>query len=398
LDFICVKEDPRELTNFNLSVGMTDLFMKALKARKPFSLINPRTRRQIRKVSSLVLFDLIVKQAWKTGDPGLLFLDRINSDHPTPQLGPIETTNPCGEQPLLPYEACTLGSINLARMVSTIFGTAQIDFSKLKKTVRGAVHFLDNVIDVNRYPLSQIEKISKGNRKIGVGVMGFADLLIQLGIPYDSEKALKVASQIMSYVKEKAQEKSIQLAKERGVFPNFKGSRLEKLGVPKIRNATTTTVAPTGSLSLIAGCSSGIEPLYGVSYTRLALDDTFLYEVNPLFVAMAKRHGFHSQTLMKKISKEGTVQGVREVPPEIQSLFVTAHEIKPEFHVRVQAAFQKFTENAVSKTINFPEKATPKDVAGAFLLAYEEGCKGITVYRSGSRERQVLSCRNVQYC
>jgi len=398
LNFIRVKEDPRELTNFNLSVGVTDGFMKALKEHKTLFLINPRTRRRVRRESASVIFNLIVKQAWKTGDPGLLFLDRINADHPTPQLGPIEATNPCGEQPLLPFEACTLGSINLARMVSQKNGMVRIHYPKLEKTVQWAVQFLDNVIDVNRYPLPQIEKMSKGNRKIGVGVMGFADLLIQMGIPYDSEEALKMAADIMSFVKEKAQEKSVQLAKERGIFPNFKGSRLEKLGLPKMRNATTTTVAPTGTLSLIAGCSSGIEPLYGVSYTRLAMDNTFLYEVNPFFVKLANRHGFYSKTLMKKIAEKGTVKGIREIPFEIQSLFVTAHEIKPEFHVRVQASFQRFTENAVSKTINFPQKATPKEVNEAFLLAYEEGCKGITIYRSGSRERQILSCRNAQYC
>ncbi len=257
---------------------------------------------------------------------------------------------------------------------------------------------MDNVIDVNRYPLPQIEEISRGNRKVGVGIMGLADLFIQLAIPYDSEDALKVAAQLMSFVRDKAQEKSIQLAKERGSFPNFKWSRLEKWGGAKMRNATTTTVAPTGTLSLIAGCSSGIEPLYGVCYRRLAMEDTFLVETHPLFVEAAKRRGFYSQTLMKRVEARGGVKGIREVPSDIQTLFVTAHEVSPEFHVRIQAAIQRFTENAVSKTINFPRKATQKEVAGAFLLAYQEGCKGITVYRSGSRDRQILNCSNAQYC
>jgi ribonucleoside-diphosphate reductase alpha chain len=398
LDFIRVKEDPREFTNFNLSVGLTDAFMSVLKENRPFALVNPRTGHRVRRISPQVIFDQIVEQAWRVGDPGLLFLDRINADHPTPQLGEIEATNPCGEQPLLPYEACTLGSINLSRMLRRVAGGMAIDYEKLERVTRLAVHFLDNVIDVNRYPLPQIKEMSWGNRKIGLGVMGFADLLIRLGIPYDSEEALKVAERVMSYVREKAQDTSVSLARERGAFPNFQGSRLERSGQPRVRNATRTTVAPTGTLSLIAGCSSGIEPLYGVAYTRLAMDDTHLIEVNPTFVQMAKRRGFYSEAVMRKVTETGSVRGLREVPLEIQRLFVTAHEISPEFHVRIQAAFQRYTENAVSKTINFPQEATQKDVAKAFLLAYEESCKGITVYRSGSRERQVLSCSNAQYC
>lgn len=383
-DFISCKEDDKVLNNFNISIGITEEFMEAVKANGEFELINPRNGAVTRTISAREVFNLMVKMAWKNGEPGIVFLDRINRDNPTPELGEIESTNPCGEQPLLPYESCNLGSINLSKMVSN--GT--VDYEHLREIVYLAVHFLDNVIDKNNFPVPQMEEMTRGNRKIGLGIMGFADMLIRLGISYNSENALKVAEDVMKFISEEAAKASKELAKERGSFPNFGRSLYRE----EIRNATRTTIAPTGSLSIIADCSSGIEPLFAVSFVRKnILNDVELVDVNPTFEKMAKEQGFYTSELMAKIAICGSVQGMEEVPPDVQGIFVTAHDITPEWHVRMQAAFQKYTDNAVSKTVNFPHSATEEDVAHVFRLAYELGCKGVTVYRDGSRETQVLN-------
>jgi ribonucleoside-diphosphate reductase alpha chain len=306
----------------------------------------------------------------------------------------VESTNPCGEQPLLPYESCNLGSINLSRMVRADNGSAEIDYVKLADTVRLAVRFLDNVIDVNRFPLSQIEEMTRKTRKIGLGVMGFADLLIKLGVPYNSEKALETAQSVMKFISDEATKTSEELASERGVFPAFDGSLYDAPGRPRVRNATRTTIAPTGTLSIIAGCSSGIEPLFALSYTRTILDGTQLAEVNPLFEEVARKEGFHSEELMQDVARKGGVRDIAAVPEHVGSVFVTSHDITPEWHVRMQSAFQKYTDNAVSKTVNFPHDATVDDVARVYVLAYKEGCKGITIYRDRSRDVQVLTIDN----
>ncbi len=384
MDFISCKEDEKVLNNFNISIGITEEFMEAVKANGEFELINPRSSAVTRTISARDVFNLMMKMAWKNGEPGIVFLDRVNRNNPTPELGEIESTNPCGEQPLLPYESCNLGSINLSKMVYN--GT--VDYEHLREIVHLAVHFLDNVIDKNNFPVPQMEEMTKGNRKIGLGIMGFADMLIKLGISYNSENALKVAEDVMKFISTEAAEASKELAKERGSFPNFKRSLYRE----EIRNATRTTIAPTGSLSIIADCSSGIEPLFAVSFVRKnILNDVELVDVNPTFEKMAKERGFYTSELMEKIAKCGSVQELEEVPPDVQRIFVTAHDISPEWHVRMQAAFQKYTDNAVSKTVNFPHSATEEDVAHVFRLAYELGCKGVTVYRDGSRETQVLN-------
>ncbi|MEM3527478.1 MAG: vitamin B12-dependent ribonucleotide reductase, partial [Candidatus Bathyarchaeia archaeon] len=350
LEFIKAKDENNHLNNFNISVGLTEEFMRAVMKGTEYNLINPRTKESVRSLPARDVFKLIVHQAWKNGEPGIVFLDRLNRDNPTPRLGEIESTNPCGEQPLLPYESCNLGSINLSKMVRD----GDIDYDKLSKTVKSAVHFLDNVIDVNQYPLKEIEEMTKGNRKIGLGVMGFADMLIQLGIPYNSEKAVMMAEKVMSFISEEAVKASRELAAKRGAFPNFKGSIYDVAGEPPRRNATTTTIAPTGTLSIIAGCSSGIEPIFAISYIRNVMDNTELMEVHPLFEKIAYERGFYSEELMKRISEEGTVQNIPQIPEDVKRIFVTAHDITPEWHIRIQAAFQKYTDNAVSKTVNFP--------------------------------------------
>ncbi|MFH1484457.1 MAG: vitamin B12-dependent ribonucleotide reductase [Chloroflexota bacterium] len=391
VQFITSKEEGAALNNFNISVAVDEAFMEAAERGEDYDLVNPRTEASAGKLNAKEVFDKMVQMAWKNGEPGIVFLDRINRDNATPRLGAIESTNPCGEQPLLPYESCNLGSINLAHIVKRKEGKPAIDLAKLAKTIRVAVRFLDNVIDMNKFPIEQIEEKTKATRKIGLGVMGFADMLIQLGIPYDSQEALKVAEKVMKFIDEEATAASTELAKERGVFPAFEDSIYNAAGAPRVRNATRTTIAPTGTLSIIANCSSGIEPLFAVSYVRTVLEGTKMIEVNPYFEEAARKEGFYSEDLMKTLASHGSIRGMEEIPEHAQEVFVTAHDITPEWHVRMQAAFQRHTNNAVSKTVNFSHDATPEDVAGVYMLAYREGCKGITIYRDRSREQQVLA-------
>ncbi len=385
LEFITCKDNNSRLNNFNISVGLTEAFMTAVQQDRGYDLINPRTKTVTGSLKARDVFNRIVMQAWKNGEPGIIFLDRINAANPLPALGEIESTNPCGEQPLLPYESCNLGSINLAKMVSD----GRIDWQLLKETVWRAVHFLDNVIDVNRYPLKVIEETTKANRKIGLGVMGWADMLIQLRIPYNSEEAIKTAEKVMAYIQTEGRLASSALAEERGVFPNYDNSIF--YGEMPMRNATVTTIAPTGSLSIIAGCSSGIEPLFAVSFVRNVMEGTKMLEVNPYFEAEARSLGILTRDLLEDIAKKGSVSDIEELPEEMRRVYITAHDITPADHIRMQAAFQKYTDNAVSKTVNFPNQATIRDVEDAYILAYKLGCKGVTVYRDGSREEQVLS-------
>jgi ribonucleoside-diphosphate reductase alpha chain len=389
LEFIRIKRSEKELTNFNISVAVTDAFMEALKNDGEYDLINPRSKAVAGRLKANTVFDEIVASAWETGDPGLVFIDRINKYNPTPLIGQMESTNPCGEQPLLPYEACVLGSINLSKYVIVTEGTPKIDYHSLAGDIRSAVRFLDNAIDVNKYPLPSIEAMHKGNRKIGLGIMGWADMLILLGISYNSRKAFRLAGELMKFFRDAARKASIELAEKRGVFPNFKGSVYDAPGMPRVRNATTTTIAPTGTLSIIADCSSGIEPLFALSYKRLILD-TELYEVNKYFFTLAKERGFYSRQLEEKVIKKGSVKGMPEVPSDLKRLFKTAHEISPENHLEMQAAFQEFTDNAVSKTINMPRRSKKEDVAKTYLLAYEKGLKGITIFRYGSAKKGTL--------
>jgi len=385
LEFITSKQKPGFLSNFNISVAVTDDFMKILEEDGEYWLVNPRNKEKVRKLKAQNVWNLMVKSAWMSGDPGVIFIDEINRHNPTPAVGRIEATNPCGEQPLLPYESCNLGSINLSRMVED----GKINWEKLRETVRNAVHFLDNVIDANRYPLKEIEAITKANRKIGLGVMGFADMLIKLGIRYDSEEALELAEKLMKFIDEEAHKKSMEIGEERGSFPNFENS-VWKDKYKAMRNATVTTIAPTGSISIIAGCSSGIEPIFAISFIRNVLGGTRLFETNPLFEMTAKERGFYSAKLLEEIAKTGSVQKIDEVPEDVKKVFVTALDIKPEWHVKMQAAFQKYTDNAVSKTVNMPTEATVKDVRMVYELAWKLKCKGVTVFRYGSKPEQVL--------
>jgi len=398
LEFIWAKDNPQELVNFNISVAVTDKFMKAVKQDRSYPLINPRTKKTVRRLNAKEVFTQISEAAWKMGDPGIIFIDRINSANPTPKIGSIESTNPCGEQPLIPYESCNLGSVNLTKMLRKKGNKFSIDYARLSKTTEEAVRFLDNVIDVNHYPLPEIESITKANRKIGLGIMGFADTLILLGIPYNSEEAIKTAGDIMSFIQQVSKNASYKLAKERGAFPNFNDSIYYGSGSLPLRNATTTTIAPTGTLSIIAGCSSGIEPLYAVSFAREILDGLRLVEINPIFRKMASSVGIYNEELVSAVSRSESIQEIPSIPREIKELFVTTFDITPSWHVRMQAVFQKHVDNAVSKTINLPATATRKDVEDAFLTAYSLGCKGVTVFRNGSRPKQVLSCANVLYC
>ena len=388
MDFIMVKRDQRILTNFNISVGLTEAFMEAVETGDEYDIVNPRSGQTVKKMPARKVFEHIVEMAWTNGEPGIVFLDRLNRDNPTPHIGEIEATNPCGEQPLLPYESCNLGSINLAKMIAADGG---VDWDRLKKTVRLAARFLDNVIEVNNYPIPQIGEMTRSNRKVGLGVMGWADMLILLGIPYDSQEAAALGEKVMKFTTDEARQVSLELGAERGAFPNFKGSIFDKKGAKPLRNATSTTIAPTGTISIIANASSGIEPLFAVSYVRQVLDNDILVEVHPLFEQIAKERGFYSPELMKRIAEHGTVRDIEEVPADLRRVFVTAHDITPEDHIRMQAAFQKHTDNAVSKTVNFHHDATREDVATVYRLAYRQGCKGVTIYRDGSRDQQVLS-------
>ncbi len=397
VSFIKAKEDPRELVNFNISVAVTDLFMDAVEKGGDYELVNPRTGKASGKMNAKEVFAMIVEAAWKSGEPGVLFIDRINRANPTPHVGEFEATNPCGEQPLLGYEPCNLGSINLSRFVLRGPGRS-IDSVALEKTVRLGVRFLDNVIDMSRYPVESIDRLAKGNRKIGLGVMGFADLLVRLRIRYGSPESLETAEDLMGLISRTAWDESRKLAEQRGPFPNIKGSVFDRPGTAPVRNATTTTVAPTGTLSIIAGCSSGIEPFYSLSYTRQVLNGVQIPELNPLVREVATEEGCFSEDLIEFIRKGGDIKERADVPEKVRALFVTAFDIGPEEHIRMQAAFQKHTDNAVSKTINLAPGSSKDDVAKAYLLAYSLGCKGVTVYRSGTRAEQVLTCKSPLYC
>ncbi len=389
LEFISCKINNNDITNFNISVGITEKFMAAVEHDQPYDLIDPHNNEVVGNLQAREVFSTIVKHAWKNGEPGIIFLDRLNSDNPTPLQGNIEATNPCGEQPLLPNEACNLGSINLKNFVSNESEGPIVDWKRLSKVTHTAVRFLDDVIDINQYPLEVIDQVVKSNRKIGLGVMGFADLLIKLRIPYCSEQAEQLATKLMNFIRNEARKESHRLAQERGLFPNFTGSIYD--GVMELRNATITTIAPTGTISMLCTSSSGVEPLFAIAYTKTVMDGTELVEVNPLFEIVAKKEGFYSEKLMKEVAKSGSLHKIEGIPQWVKDVFVTAHEISPEWHIRIQAAFQTYTDNAVSKTINFAKEATEEDIAQSYRLAYQLGCKGLTVYRDGSRESQVLS-------
>ena len=392
LEFIQCKETDKDITNFNISVALTDDFMRKLEKEEEYDVVDPHTKKPVKRLTTKEVFDLIVKQAHKNGEPGIIFIDRINAANPTPKLGAIESTNPCGEQPLLPYESCNLGSVNLERMFVKKAGHCELDWDKLKATTQLAVHFLDNVIDANKFPLPEIEKMTRLNRKIGLGVMGWASLLCRLGISYNSEDAISLAEKVMACIWDEARKKSEELAKIKGVFPSFRGSIYDKPNAPRLRNATLTTIAPTGTISIIAGpCSSGIEPLFAISYYRMVMDQDKLVEVDPVFEEIAKERGFYSRELMSKIAEKGCIQDIPEIPDEVKKVFVVAHDISPEWHIKMQAVFQKYTDNATSKTINMPHEATLEDVRQGYLLAYRLGCKGVTIYRDRSREEQVLN-------
>jgi ribonucleoside-diphosphate reductase alpha chain len=385
IDFITSKQKTSFLSNFNISVAVTDEFMANVEKDEEYWLINPRNKEKVKKLKAKGVWNLMAESAWASGDPGVIFIDEINRHNPTPEVGRIEATNPCGEQPLLPYESCNLGSINLSRMIVD----GKVNWNKLRETVRSAVHFLDNVIDANRYPLKEIEELTRANRKIGLGVMGFADMLIKLGIRYDSDEALQLAERLMKFIDEEAHKKSMEIAEERGSFPNFEKS-IWKDKHKAMRNATVTTIAPTGSISIIAGCSSGIEPVFAISFIRNVLGGTRLFETNPLFEVIAKERGFYSAKILEEIAKTGSVQKIEGVPEDVKRIFVTALDIAPEWHVKMQAAFQKYTDNAVSKTVNMPTDATVEDVKRVYELAWKLKCKGITVFRYGSKPEQVL--------
>jgi ribonucleoside-diphosphate reductase alpha chain len=386
VEFIRAKDREERFSNFNLSVGITDKFMDAVKNNREFYTVNPRTGKKEKKIKAKFIFDLVVKSAHRTGDPGLVFLDEINRKNPTPEAGRIEATNPCGELPLLPYESCNLASINLSKMVK---GSSP-DWEKIAERVRWGIRFLDDVIEVNKFPMPQIKRITFANRKIGLGVMGFADMLIKLGIPYGSKKSVDLAVRLMSFVRKESLAASAKLAAERGTFPNFKRSVYAKKNL-RLRNATVNTIAPTGSISIIAGCSSGIEPLFAVSFVRNVLSGTRLFEINPLFEKAAKDKGIYSKKMLSEVARCGSLKNVKGIPADMKRMFVTAFDVTPEDHLRVQAAFQRYTDNSVSKTINLPHRASPADVKKIYMMAHRLKCKGITVYRYGSKERQVLS-------
>ncbi|MFC1828718.1 vitamin B12-dependent ribonucleotide reductase [Thermodesulfobacteriota bacterium] len=391
MEFIFCKKDNKELNNFNISVAVTDAFMEAVEKESTYDLLDPRNKKKVKTLNAAEVYQALVKQAWENGDPGIIFLDRTNRDNPTPSLGEIESTNPCGEQPLLPMEACNLGSINLVKFVVQKDEAHTLDYESLKEAVWWSIRFLDNTIDMSKYPLDEIDKMVKGNRKIGLGIMGFADMLYMLKIPYNSERALEIAEELMAFIQKESHEASKFLAEERGVFKNYDKSIFKDNGDSRYRNATTTTIAPTGTLSIIAGCSSGIEPLFALSFVRRVMDNDELLEINPHFEKVARERGFYSNELMETIALKGSIHNMKEIPEDVREVFVTAHDISPEWHIRMQAAFQKYTDNAVSKTVNLPGDATVDDVSKVYNLAYELGCKGVTIYRDGSKKNQVLS-------
>ena len=394
MEFIHCKTNNKEITNFNISVGLTEKFMNAVEAGKDYELVDPHGGRVTGTLNAREVFECIVDAAWHNGEPGIIFLDRLNRDNVVPKAGEIESTNPCGEQPLLPYESCNLGSINLTKMLREENGVYSFDWDKLKATAKKAVHFLDNVIDANKYPLKEIDFMTKQTRKVGLGVMGWADALLRLKIPYTSEQAVRLAETVMRAVTEAGREESRELAKARGTFPLFQESTLDQ-ELPQ-RNATVTTIAPTGTLSLLASCSSGVEPIFGYVYIRNIMDGTEMIEVNPILREVLEERGLYSDELMKKIAKQGSLEGIEEIPEEIRRVFVSAHEVSPEFHIRMQAAFQRHTDNAVSKTVNFCNSATREEVAEVYKLAFRLGCKGVTIYRDGSRSEQVLNIGKVK--
>ncbi|NLJ30905.1 MAG: vitamin B12-dependent ribonucleotide reductase [Clostridiales bacterium] len=394
MEFIDCKADSREINNFNISVGLTEAFMNAAEKGEDYDLIDPHTKKAAGRLNARMVFDHIVDAAWRNGEPGIIFLDRLNRDNVVPGQGEIESTNPCGEQPLLPYESCNLGSINLTKMLRETGGACEFDWDKLRATITGAVHFLDNVIDANKYPLEQIDRVTKQTRKIGLGVMGWADSLLMMKIPYNSEEATALGEKLMKFITETGRAESAALAETRGAFPLFEESTLPK-ETPR-RNATVTTIAPTGTLSIIAGCSSGVEPVFGYVFIRNIMDGTEMLEVNPILKAELEKRGLYSEALMKRVAKEGTVAHMKELPEDLRRVFVSAHDISPEDHIRMQAAFQKYTDNAVSKTVNFANSATREDVAQVYSLAFRLGCKGVTIYRDGSRNEQVLNIGKVR--
>ena len=393
MDFISCKNDTHEITNFNLSVGITEAFMQAVEQNTDYALVDPASHQITGRLNARKVFEAIINSAWQTGEPGIIFLDRLNRDNPCPGQGEIESTNPCGEQPLLPYESCNLGSINLVNhLMKTVAGWV-LDRAKLEKTIRTAVHFLDNVIEVNQYPLPEIDKMTRSTRKIGLGIMGFADMLLYMGVPYNSEEGVALAREIMDTINTIGHRESERLAETRGAFPLFDKS-IYKDGKP-IRNATVTTIAPTGTLSIIAGVSSGVEPVFAYAYIRNVMDHTHLIETNQILKDKLVEAGVYSEDLMKQIVEQGSLAHVDGIPEEIKRVFVCAHDVSPIWHVKMQAAFQEYTDNAVSKTVNFPNSATKAEVAEVYRLAYTLGCKGTTIYRDGSRNEQVLNIGKV---
>ena len=395
LEFISCKDDTHEINNFNISVGLTENFMSAAMAGEDYELVDPATGKVTGTLNARTVYDKIVDSAWRTGEPGIIFLDRLNRDNAVPSQGEIESTNPCGEQPLLPYESCNLGSINLLNHLKEGAGGYEVDWDKLRDTVDKAVHFLDNVIDVNKYPLAEIDRVTKLTRKIGLGVMGFADMLLKLGIPYNSEEGVELARQIMSFINSEGHAVSRTLATQRGAFPLYEESIYNKPGEAPLRNATVTTIAPTGTLSIIAGVSSGVEPVFAYAYIRNIMDGTHFVETNAALRQKLSQRGLLSDGLMQRIAEEGTLAHISELPEEIKRVFVCAHDVSPIWHIRMQAAFQEFTDNAVSKTVNFANSATRENVSEVYQLAWRLGCKGTTIYRDGSRAEQVLNIGKV---
>ncbi len=394
LEFIDCKKDNSDITNFNISIGITEKFMRAVEAHEDYDIVEPHTGDVVARLNAGVVFDKIVEGAWRNGEPGIIFLDRLNRDNVVPSQGEIESTNPCGEQPLLPYESCNLGSINLVTVLKEGEDRPEVDYDKLEGIVRDAVHFLDNVIDVNKYPLEQIDRMTKSTRKIGLGIMGWADMLLRLGVPYDSDEAVAFAEELMGFITDKARDASRELAVVRGPFPLF-GESVWKDGEP-LRNATVTTIAPTGTLSIIAGCSSGVEPVFAYAFIRNIMDNTEMLEVSPILRQKLEEAGIYSDELMKKVVADGSLAHILEIPQYIRDVFVSAHDVSPEYHVRMQAAFQRHTDNAVSKTVNFSNSATVESVREVFMLAYKLDCKGVTIYRDGSRDLQVLNIGEVK--